>query len=185
MSNEYLDDDSSNYSKALRAIGHALEALSADLVDLRCEGGNYIVHAKARKQPSKASLIENLRKGGFRVLWQTIPSRFLLKKSLVALDLFYTPKDVERLEYEGQARRENGGTPDPHSPTAALRAIGAHINSKEACLLGISRRDGVMTVQYETSRGDRCREEFTPASLYELFVAMYLKRSDRKSKERA
>lgn len=182
--NEVLTPHISNCSKTLRVIGDALEALRAEMIDVRCEGENYIVRAKSRRQPSKISLVKDLRKSGFRVLWQILPGRYPWKRSSVALELFYTPKDVERLEYAGQMRRGNGGMPDPYSLATALRTIGAYIDSKGGRLLQISRRDELMIIRYETLRGDRCTEELTASSLYALFVRMYLKRSDRRSKMR-
>ena len=166
------------YSKALRAIGNALEALEAQLVDLRCEGENYIVCAKCRRRPPKKLLCNDLDKSGIRVLWQTLLSRYFQKESFVA-ELFYTPEDIQRLHHEGQARRQDGGITDPHSLSGTLRAAGAYVDLKDARLLQISTRDDLIIIRSEAPSGQLSKEEFTPASLYALFVNLYLKRTGR------
>jgi len=180
MTNEDLSRGIKDYSKALRAIGDGLEALQAELIEITCEGENYIVRAKTRRQLSKVSLLNDLRNVGFRIMWEILPERY--PWSPVDMKLSYTPEDVERLESAGQARRENAGTPDPHSMRTALRVIGAHIDSKDARLRQIHRDGESMVIQYETSQGDCHREELTPSSLYALFVEMYAKRSSHGSK---
>jgi hypothetical protein len=166
------------YSKALRAIGDALEALEAELVDLRCEGENYIVRA-TRRQPPKKLLCKDLHKSSVRRLWETLLSSDFGKESCVALDLAYTPRDIERLHNEGQARRQRRGMPDPHSLPGALRAAGAYVDYKAARLLQISRSDDLIIIRSESRSGQLSKEEFTPASLYALFVKLYMKRTGR------
>lgn len=182
MINEGLKHYVKDYSKALRAIGDGLEALQVELIEIRCEGENYIVRAETRKQPSKISLLNDLRNGAFRIMWQILPSSYQWNPSSVAMDLFYTPKLVERLESVGQARRENASMPDPYSMPTTLRVIGAYIDSKDVRLRQISRRDELMVIQYETPQGDCRTEELTASSLHALFVEMYAKRSSRESK---
>ena len=171
-----------NYSKALRAIGDGLEALQADLIEVTCEGENYIVRANTQRQLSKISLLNDLRNVDFRIMWEILPGRYPWSSSPVDMKFSYTPEDVERLECAGQAKRESAGIPDPHSMRTALRVIGAYIDSKDACLRQIHRDGELMIIQYETSEGDCHREELTPSSLYTLFVQMYAKRSSHESK---
>lgn len=169
-----------DYCKALRAIGDGLEALQAELIEIRCAGDNYIVCAKTRSQLSKISLLNDLRNGAFRIMWHILPSRYRWNEPL-AMELSYTPKVVEQLECSGQARREKAGMPDPYSTPTALRVIGAYIDSKNLRLRQISRRDELMIIQYETPQGESHTEELTASALYALFVQMFAKRSGRSS----
>jgi hypothetical protein len=164
-----------NYSKALRAIGTALDALEVETktFELTCDGANYIVrleNQKAKKRETK----EVVKKKG--LLQQIFSSRY---SNPSAGPLVYTPEDIERLDREGQLRRRNAG-PNPHALTQALRAIGFYIDDKGARLLQISRRGELMTVRYETAPGSSSTEEFMLSNLYALFVQMYVKRRDRR-----
>jgi hypothetical protein len=167
-----------DYSKALRAIGDGLEALQAELIEIKCAGDNYIVCAKTRSQLSKISLLNDLRNGAFRIMWQILPSRYRWEEPS-AMELSYTPKVVEQLESAGQARREKAGMPDPYSIPTALRVIGEYIDSKDVRLRHIARRDEMTIIQYETSQGEYHTEELTASALYALFVQMFAKRNGR------
>ena len=183
MINEGLVHDVKHYAKALRAIGNGLEALEAELIEIKCEAENYIVRAKTRSQVSEISLLNDLRNGDFRIMWQILPGRYQSSESSVAMELPYTPEIVDQLESAGRARRQNAGRPDPYSTPTALRVIGAYIDSKEARLRQISRRDESMIIQYETPQGDCHTEELTPPLLFALFVRMYGKRSGQGSEK--
>ncbi|HET8562319.1 MAG TPA: hypothetical protein VFM35_00470 [Candidatus Binatia bacterium] len=167
-----------HYSKALRAIGYVLETLQVEAFEVTCEGRNYIVRVEGRRH-KKPRMKGILKKNGLQVLQQIFPSRCPVDNPSVGLQLVYTPEDIERLHDEGQSRRRNASNLDPHSLPQALRAIGAYIHLKNARLVQISRDGPFTTVRYETPTGGLSREEFTPASLYALFVRMYLKRTDR------
>lgn len=177
--NKGLVHDKSTYSQALRAIGNALRELQAELIDLRCDGENYIVRARSRRQGSKTSSMEDVRHAGFRIRWEILPSGCLSSAPSAAAERVYTPIDVKRMEHAGQARREKDGMPDPHSLATALRILGAYIDDKEGRLMDVSSQEQSITIRYETSRREPCTEEFTPASIQALFAAMYLRRSDQ------
>lgn len=161
-----------DYSTALRALGCDLEVLGVEAFDLCCEGTNYVVRIKSQKS-KKPQIKETAR----RVLRRILPNH----SSPVAPDgvLVYTPDDIKRLDHDGQQRRQEGGNPDPHSLPQSLRAIGAYVCAKDGRLLRISKHGPFMTIHYETALDGVQTEEFTPASLYDVFVPMYVKRSDR------
>ncbi|HWO43051.1 MAG TPA: hypothetical protein VNO43_14720 [Candidatus Eisenbacteria bacterium] len=159
---------SAHYSKTLRAIGCALDALRVEEFDLTSDGPNYVVQVKSqRKKPQ-----------GVRTVLHRIFHR-LSQNSASGLQLIYTPKEIDWLDHEAQLMREETGSPDPHSLPQALRSIGAYLEVKGARLLKISGRSGVFNVSYESAQHGRHTEDFTPAALYEWFVKGYLKRSSR------
>jgi hypothetical protein len=171
VTNETLEC-SLNYSKALRVIGFALEKLQVETFEIKCEGENYIVWAKG--QIAKKTWTEAL---------QVIFRRGESENSSKGLLLTYTPEDIQQLENEGQAKRQNGGMPDAYSLQAALRAAGAYVDIKDARLRQITRRDGLLVIEYQFFNGAVAREIFTPASLYAVCLRMYLKRRERQSSQ--
>ncbi|MGH7826861.1 MAG: hypothetical protein ACREQ7_17020 [Candidatus Binatia bacterium] len=157
-----------DYSTALRAIGSHLEALQVEAFELRQQAMNYIVQVESQheKLPAKSIFQRILRSHD-----PTNPSN--------GLQLIYTPEDIKRRDLDGQLRRQEGGTLDPHSLPQSLRAIGAYISAKDARLIRISKHGLFITIQYKTPVDGCHTEEFTPSSLYDVFVPMYVKRSDR------
>jgi hypothetical protein len=161
-----------NYSNALRAIGYALEKLQVETFEITCEGENYVVWAKT--QTGKKTWMEAL---------QRIFRRGEMANFANGLRLIYTPQNIQQLEAEGQAKRQNGGIPDAYSLQAALRAAGAYVEIQDARLRQITRRDGLIVIEYKSSNGAAATEIFTPASLYAVCLRMYLKRRDRRSSQ--
>lgn len=164
-----------DYSTALRALGCDLEVLGIEAFDLCCEGTNYVVRIESQKS-KKPKIKEKAR----RILRRILPNH----SSPIAPDgvLVYTPDDIKRLDHDGQLRRHEGGDLDPHSLSQALRAIGAYVWAKDGRLLRISKHGPFITIHYETALDGvhtEETEEFTPASLYDVFVPMYVKRSER------
>jgi hypothetical protein len=158
-----------SYPVALRAIGSDLEARQIGNFELSCEGTNYLVQAKSdEKKP--------LKKGILTLLFSN--------QDRTTGNLIYTPEQIKALNCSGQQRREGGGMLDPHSLPQSLRAIGAYINFKGAHLVRISKRGANTTVEYDTAEGGHIREEFTPTTLYELFVRMYVRRTERAKTEK-
>jgi hypothetical protein len=152
-----------NYSNALRAIGHALEKLQVETFEITCAGENYVVWAKTQKKTWMEALQRIFRRGE-------------TANFASGLRLIYTPQNIQQLETEGQAKRQNGGMPDAYTLQAALRAAGAYVDIKEARLRQITRRDGLIVIEYQSSIGAAAREIFTPAALYAVCLRMYLKR---------
>lgn len=178
----------SGYAQVLRAIGQALETLRVRSFELAPSGDDFVVRgtvALAAASPSP----NPVNRHTFRVVWGPVndaenfdptQSKAVASEPLSAVDLHYTVQDIERLEYEGQARRQ-----DPHrladatSLSQVLRCMGAYLNQKCARLLKLAREDDVLTLEYETSLGSLMKESFSASGLYDLWVRMYLQRADR------
>jgi hypothetical protein len=159
----------SDYANALRTIGYALEAAKVEAFEVTCEAANYVVRIE----------FQSGKKGSF--LRRIFPGR--RSKSSCGPELIYTPQHLARLDRDARLKRREGGRPDPHSLPQALRAIGAHLDHKEARLLHIAKRGPSITIRYEDAV-DGCKtEEFTPPSIYALFVQRYVKRSNRRKRD--
>jgi hypothetical protein len=172
MSQQSSEDSSlftDDHSRALRAIGSALQAQPVEAFEITCDGPNYIVrlHSHGRRQPALTGVVT--------VLQRILPARY----SLDDLEMIYTPEKIKELDHDGQLRREESGEPDPHSLPQALRAIGAYLYLKNARLIRVAKHGPFFTIQYETALDGYSTEEFTPSSLYAVFVRLYLKRSNR------
>ena len=160
---------------SLRAIGQALEALHLGDFELESHESYYLVRGEA----VRAGRIQSLRQD----VWDSNPPALWGKSRRprpVALELRYTPNEIERLEQKGRARRKDlNRMPDPFSQSQVLRGVSHYIERKGGRLMKISRQDRWVTIEYETAQGDRTVERAAVSFLYRLFVRMYLKRSDR------
>lgn len=170
----------SDYATALRAIAYALKAAKVEAFELACEAPNYVVSVES--QSGKKRRIKDTFETALKVLQRTFAGRHS-KTSWAGPELIYTPQHIARLDRDGRLKRREGGQPDPHSLPQALRAIGAYLDHKDARLLQIAKRGPSITIRYETALDGQKTEEFTPPSLYALFVHRYVKRSDRQKRD--
>jgi hypothetical protein len=164
-------DRSGSYSQALRAIGCALEATHLDSFEISYHAPNFLI--KVQSQDCNEPRLKGRLKRTVTQVFQRVFS------NQHDVELIYTPERLKRLDHEYQLRRRGGGNLDPHSLPQSLRALGAYLDFKRARLVRISKRGPSTTMEYESSQDRHTREEFTPKTLYELFVQSYVKRSDR------
>src|SRR5207244_5655933 len=100
--------------------------------------------------------------------------------TVTQFELRYTPKDVDRLESEGRAKRmDPRRIPDAGSLLQLFRTIGAYIGQKCARFLKVSWNGNSIVLLYETSSGRLNDEVLTVSDLYDVSVRMYMKRADR------
>ena len=155
-----------------------LEPLQVESLALRVEGGGVVVRAHQRPQPAPAPSEVSLR-----VTWQI----FRRKKpeaepqpSSGILELHYTPEDIARMDTEAQTRRKaSGGSPEAHTLSQILRAVGAFVDQKQGRLLGVTIQGQDIAIEYESALKKVLIEKFTIASLYDYWVKMYLRRRAR------
>ena len=179
-----------DFSQRLRALGQALELLKVDEFDMEPDGDDFLVRGKtivpvtnAVEPPLDASILQHV--------WGVLPGQRSVELGLnlsvaprrvTRLDLRYTPKDIDRLEREGWARRMNlQRIADPDSLSQLLRTIGAYINRKSAHLVKISQEGKSSIVDYQTFFGSRSREALTVADLYDFWFEMYTRRKSHKA----
>jgi hypothetical protein len=183
-------NESKEYGQLLRAIGQALEILNFGTFEMEIADGDFVVRGSAVNsiQEKEARTIrERVRK----FVWEALPgvtaspAEIDLAMSIwpAKLDLRYTPKDVDRLQQEGRAKRQGvAGVPDVASLSQLLRTIGAYVEQKKFRLVKISRYGESLAIHYETANGEKREETVTAGSLYEFWAQLYLKRAGRDDK---
>ena len=140
---------------------------------LTMDGDTVIV--RGRKHRNQA--VENLSQRGF---WQLFRSnRTAEVDEWEAVELRYTPEQLSHMDDEGRLKRGNLGRPDAHSASQIVRAVGALVDQKRATLLSIRKDEEKIEIEYELPPKGRVTEDFSVATLYEYWVRMYLKRSNR------
>ncbi|HEY2919837.1 MAG TPA: hypothetical protein VGK77_12695 [Candidatus Binatia bacterium] len=99
------------------------------------------------------------------------------------LELAYSLAAIDKLDEKGRLKRGTGsGMPDFFSLSQCLRALGVVIDAKRGQLLQLDRNTRTSTipsivVQYQTSTGERVREEHSLPNLYDYCVHLYKTRS--------
>ena len=178
------------YAHVLRAIGQALETLKLQRFEVEPVGEEFSVRGNIALSGEVigAGLVSGNQ---LRAIWgdvpnlkraTTEPARIGASSASTTVELRYTVRDVERLDYEGQSRRTdaNHGA-DAASLSQTLRCLGAYLNQKRARLLKIARDGEAVFLEYETSLGSQMKESFALSDLYDLWVRMYLQRAGRVS----
>lgn len=178
------------YAQPLRAIGQALEILKIEGFEMELSEREFLVRGNVPLGKRKLSS-DQCNADQLRTVWGSLPreadsvgNRPGLSDpgGLSRIELRYTAEDVERLDQEGRSRRgksQNAG--DAWSLSQILRSIGVYLNQKRARLSTISREADIVAVEYETSIGSKRKETLAIKDLYDLWVRMYLQRSERAS----
>lgn len=181
---------SREYAQLLRAIGQALEVLHFGSFEMEVAGGDFVVRGTVDTSTEQAEA-RAIRAKVRRFVWESLPGaaaseaeiEFAMSTWPVQLDLRYTPKDMDRLEQDGKAQRQStGGVPDVAGLSQLLRTIGAYVERKQAQLVKISRYGELLVIEYDTVTGETVEEEVSAGSLYDLWVELYLHRSNRSEK---
>ena len=140
---------------------------------LTMEGDTVIVRGRKRKDQA----VDNLSRRGF---WQLLRSnRTAEVDEWESVELRYTPEQLSHMDDEGRSKRGNLGSPDAHSASQIVRAVGALVDQKEARLMSVRKDEEKIEIEYESPLKGRVNEDFTVATLFEYWVKMYLKRSNR------
>jgi hypothetical protein len=140
---------------------------------LTMEGETVIV--RGRKHRDQA--VNNLSQRGFWQLFRS--SRAAELDEWESVELRYTPEQLSHMDDEGRSKRGNFGSPDAHSASQIVRAVGAFVDQKQAGLISIRKDEEKIEIKYESPVKGTLTEDFTVATLYEYWVRMYLKRSNR------
>ena len=178
------------YAQPLRAIGQALETLKIDGFEMEPSGEDFLVRGKVPFTQRKL-LLDQCNTEQLRTVWGSLPRQAdpfgdapapSDSGNLARIELCYTVEDVERLDQEGRSRRgKSQSVGDAWSLSQILRSVGAYLNQKRACLSKITRESDGVAVEYETSIGSKMKETLAIKDLYDLWVRMYLQRSERAS----
>lgn len=177
-------DQPKEYAQLLRAIGQALEVLNFGSFEIEVANQDFLVRGSAVAS-TEQEVAQAIRERMLKFVWEALPGYaaseaeldFAMSTWPVQLNLRYTPKDVDRLEQQGKAKRESAArVPDIASLSQLLRTIGAYVEQKRARLVRISRYGESLAIQYDTVEGEMKEEAVSAASLYEFWVKLYLQR---------
>ena len=176
------------YAQVLRAIGQALETLKLQSFEVEPVGEDFSVRGNIALSGAVIGAGQ-VGRNPLRAIWgdvpnpkrvATVPARIGASGASTTVELRYTIRDVERLEYEGQSRRTDANrVEDAASLSQNLRCIGAYLNQKQARLLKIARHGEAVWLEYETTLGSQMKESFALSGLYDLWVRMYMQRAGR------
>jgi hypothetical protein len=176
------------YARPLRAIGQALETLNLQSFELEPIGEDFYVRGTLTRPDADLSY-DVVTQDKLSAVWGKIPGFDYPERErhsrngaavVAPIELHYTIRDVDRLEQEGQARRvDPHRMPDTVSLSQVLRCVGAYLNQKRARLLRLWRDAESVSVEYETSLGNKLKETLAVAELYDLWVRMYMQRAER------
>ena len=81
------------------------------------------------------------------------------------------------------AKQQRSGTPDStdaHSLSQVFRAVGAIVEQKQGRFLAVIKEGQEIVIEYESISKRNTVEKFTVSSLYDYWVKMYLRRSERR-----
>jgi hypothetical protein len=169
-----------NFSQLLRPVGQMLEPLQIESFSLKVEDQGVAVYAEKHPTPSAPAPEVSLK-----VSWQI----FRRKKPQVedepqpssgTLEIHYTLEDIARMDDEGQRKRTGAaGSPEAHTLSQILRAVGAFVDQKQGRLLSVSKDGQDIQIEYESALKRNATEKFTVPSLYDYWVKMYLRRRQR------
>ena len=156
-----------------------LEALQVESFSLKVEDKGVAVYAEKHAAPAPAPDVS------LKVSWQI----FRRKKSEPVqesqpssgtLELHYSHEDIARMDSEGQRKRTGApGSPEAHTLSQILRAVGAFVDQKQGRLLAVAKEGQDISIGYESALKRELTEKFTVASLYDYWVKMYLRRRQR------
>jgi hypothetical protein len=167
-----------NFSQLLRPVGQMLEPVKLESFTLKID--DVSVYVSGRKQ--EESKPPPVRDVSLRVVWQALRRKRTepaaeLQPSSGIIELRYTPEDIERMDAQGKSNRMGGsGTPEAHTLSQLLRAVGGYVDQKGGRLLEIKKINDEITVEYESALRKKLTETFTVAGLYDYWVKMYLRR---------
>jgi len=167
-----------NFAQLLRPVGQMLEPLKLESFSLKIDDSGVHVSGRKREERPPSSVAEV----SLRVVWQALrrkqpePAREAQPSSGV-LELRYTQDDIDRMDTEEQSKRAGaGGTPEAHTLSQILRAVGGYVDQKGGRLLEVRKAGEEVTIEYESALRKTMTEQFTVASLYDYWVKMYLRR---------
>lgn len=170
--------DTVSYSQQLRSLGQHLEALGMERFTVRLAADGYRVTGTKRYQPpaeeqTAKKLWHRIRRGAKSA--GTSPQPF------EPVELHFSVQDLAHTDVG--AKQQRSGTPDStdaHSLSQVFRAVGAIVEQKQGRFLAVIKEGQEIVIEYESVSKRNTVEKFTVSSLYDYWVKMYLRRSERR-----
>jgi hypothetical protein len=162
------------YAQILRTVGQMLEGLAIQSFVLKIEDNDFTVSTRQSPRRQEKCL---------RVFWQRLRGKSANPRhdpSSGVLELRYTAAEIARMNSEGRVKRgPTAGTPEAHSLSQVLRAVGAFVDQKGGVLETVRKDDQKIEFKYTSVLKTTTMQQFTLATLYDYWVKMYLRRSTR------
>jgi hypothetical protein len=159
-----------NYARILRAVGQALDELKVESFQLMADGSDFTVVGRSYLELFAGNQKEIVLQKFCRNLQ---PARGEEK----TIRLRFTPGDITWLTREIRAKRRSfSGVPNVFSTSEFLRIVGHYMDIQRTFLVGLSRNDQFLTLNYETRQGERVLATHPVSFFDDLFIRMCLKR---------
>jgi hypothetical protein len=163
-----------NYPRELRAIGQELEKRGFTTFNLKCSGDTYFVWSTencASSPPGRVSTGEATSGIEFDE-----PATKMLLDRIVGF--LFSAADVKRLEDKGvQDRLRKTGVSSSRRLSHLLRTVGEQVYRRNQRLLAVAWQDHQVSIVSESDTGRREINTLRTDNLYDLWVRMYLQRS--------
>ena len=155
--------EKNSYDRQLRSIGQSLEAQRIQVFELTKQGEEYSVRGEPEKETSLLATLRN---------WQK-----RLRSEGMTTALPYTAQDLDELDRQGAANRtKSNRLPDFHALPNTRRTVGAYLESKNAELMELHKKQLSVAILSRNKAGYPELEERSLGSLYELFVKSHARR---------
>jgi len=164
------------YATSLRAIGQSLEMLRLQTFSLEKRGEAYIVRSDSLT-PTHEWILRNSLTGN---LLHSVAPDPIGAETVGDGSLCYGPLDLACLNAQKQKTRSNhhfGKRPEGHMLSDLLRALGEHLDMKEASAFNISWTSEAALVDYQTPDGSYERKDFSLEKLHQLALQSKFRRS--------
>ena len=162
--------ESLSHSQSLRVIGQDLDAFGIDSFELAKSGDDYIVWLEYSEFARRLSAAKRF----FSRLGQKILGRDVTERE-VPTRLYFTPSGLLSADTQRRLKRKiSSSSSDRRDLSFGLRVIGDYLDRKQAREFTVLWSRDSATISH-----DHNEERFTSQNLYDLGIAMYLKRSSR------
>ena len=166
------------HSRSLRAIGQSLERLHVEGFALDKKNDSHIV----RSESLTATRQWILRNSLVETVWDS-PAREQKSTQLTGGDgwLSYDPVTISRLNAQGRRKRRGHSFAQTGEPRLSdlLRTVGDQLDILQANNFSILWRPDSVSVEYQTSGGQRERKDFSIEKLRELSLRLKFRRAHR------
>jgi hypothetical protein len=162
------------HAKSLRVIGQSLEVARLAAFELEKDGQYYVVRSDSLTQTREWILQNALSENEF--------SERPTRQPTVKRSLGFSPRDISRLDAEGQKRRRNQSSShmqESSKLSQLLRTLGDHLDRTGVSAFHISWLPDSVSVDYQRPDGESDLRRFTPEKLQQLGLHTRFRRSSR------
>jgi hypothetical protein len=164
-----------NYPRDLRAIGQELERRGFNTFNLKCSTDGYFVWSTETLLPGTRSA-GGTSTGAEQDIADDTATKMLLDR---IVGFQFTSAQIERLERRGLGNRRRAIGPSERSRLSQLlRTVGEQVYCRGERLLAIAWREQQISVVTRNTSSRCTMDVLRSDNLYDLWVQMYLKRSN-------